>query len=472
MAQTTTAPQAAPTTGAALTGAGLFALLFAASLSSLDMFIVNVALATIGADLGASDAALELVVAGYGTAYASLLVLGGRIGDRFGRRRVLLWGLAGFGAASLLCGLAPSPGLLVAARVLQGATAALMFPQSMATIQAATSGPQKARALGLFGSIVGLAMAVGQVLGGFMVGADLAGTGWRSVFLVNVPMVVIAVLLVRRTVPDTRAQRSAPLDPLGSVLLGAALVALLAPLTEGRAAGWPVWAWASLAAFPVLAAAFFTVQRRGERAGGVPLLPPSLLALQGFRRALPMLVLSVIGFTGFLFTASVAFQQGLGYGPVDSGWATVPYALAFFAGSAIGPRIAARHDARVLRAGLAIQAVGVALAAWAVAVAWNDAGALALAPGIAVAGLGQGLQMPVLMRLILAEAPPERAGVASGAMGTAQQVSGAVGVALLGALFLHLAPHVGIGAAFAWTLAAQGATILVNLALSVRIQAG
>lgn len=473
MTQTSTAPARAPLDSAApvLSGLGLFAILFTATLSSLDAFIVNVALPTIGADLETGPAALELVVAGYATGYGSLMVLGGRLGDAFGRRRLMILGVIGFGAASLLCGLAPTGGALVAARIVQGATAALMLPQAMATIQAATAGPQRARAMGLFGAVVGLAMAFGQILGGLMVGADIAGTGWRSVFLLNVPAVAVAAVLLARNVPETRSPKAAPLDPVGAVLLGAAMVLLLVPLTEGRAAGWPAWAWICLGAFPIAAAAFLVAQRRKERRGGVPLLPPSLLALPGIRDGMPVMMLSMAGFGGFLFAAAVALQQGLDYGPVAAGCALVPYALAFFAGSAFGPRLAPRLGGRAVTVGIAVQFAGLAALTWTVAAAWSPTVAFAMAPALVVVGLGQGLHLPVLFRVVLADVPPERAGVASGVMGTSQQIALASGLALLGALFLQLVPEAGMGEAFAWTVAVQAATVLVNLGLSLRIRA-
>lgn len=476
MTQTVAAPPQAPADSAAsaapaLTGLGLFAILFTATLSSMDAFIVNVALPTIGADLDAGPAALELVVAGYATAYAALLVLGGRLGDAFGRRRLMLLGVIGFGAASLLCGLAPTGEALVAARVLQGATAALMLPQAMATIQATTAGPQRARAMGLFGAIVGLAMAFGQILGGLMVGADIAGTGWRSVFLINVPAVALAAILLARAVPQTRSPKSAPLDPFGAVLLGAAMVLLLAPLTEGRAAGWPAWSWIGLAAFPVAGGAFLLMQRRKERTGGVPLVPPSLLRLPGMRKGLPVMMVSMAGFGGFLFTSAVAIQQGLGFGPVEAGFTLVPYALAFFAGSALGPRLAPRLGGRAVTIGIAVQLLGVAALAATVAATRSQTAAFAMAPPLIVAGIGQGLHLPVLFRVVLAEVPAERAGVGSGVMATSQQVALASGVALLGAVFLQLAPDVGVQEAFAWTIAAQAASTALNVALSLRVRA-
>ncbi|MQM25920.1 MFS transporter [Glycomyces albidus] len=473
MTQISTAPPQAPP-APVLSGAGLFAVLLATTLSTMDAFIVNVALPSIGAELGADPAALELVVAGYATSYAALMVLGGRLGDAHGRRRMMVLGLIGFGAASLLCGLAVSPAMLVAARVAQGAAAALLLPQGMATIQATTSGPQRARAMGLFGATVGLALAFGQILGGLLVAADVAGTGWRAAFLINVPVVAVAAVLLVRSVPDTRSERPAPPDPLGALLLGAAMVLLLAPLTEGRAAGWPAWSWICLAAFPVAAGAFLATQRRAERSGRVPLLPPSLLALPGMRRGVPVMMLSMAGFSGFLFTAAVSLQNGLGLGPVAAGCALVPYALAFFASSTLGPRLAPRLGGRAVTIGIGVQVAGLVSLVWTVASSWSTAApattVLWLAPSLAVVGFGQGMHLPVLFRVVLADVPPERAGVGSGAMGTSQQIAMASGLALLGALFLHLEPGLGIGEAFAWTIAAQTLSAAVNLGLSLRLR--
>ena len=214
-----------------LSGAGLFTVLLAAALPLIDFFIVNVALPTIGRDLHASEALLELVVAGYGVAYAVLLVLGGRLGDLFGRRRFFLGGMAAFGLTSLACGLAPGAWPLVAARVAQGASAAAMLPQVLATIQAATAGQRRAKAMGLYGATAGLSMVAGQILGGVLVAADIWGTGWRSVFLVNVPVVLAGLFLAARAVPETRSQNPEPVDGPGTVLLAASLLTLLAPLT-------------------------------------------------------------------------------------------------------------------------------------------------------------------------------------------------------------------------------------------------
>lgn len=460
---------ARPAPAAGLSPVGLATVLIGAALPLIDFFIVNVALPAMGRDLHAGEAMLELVVAGYGVAYAVLLVLGGRLGDTFGRRRLYLAGMAAFGVTSLACGLAPDAWTLVGARVAQGAAAALLLPQVLATIHSTTGGQRRARALSLYGATAGLSMVAGQILGGLLVAADVAGTGWRSVFLVNVPVALVGLVLAVRTVPETRSERPAPVDVPGTLLLGGSLVALLLPLTEGRAAGWPVWTWLSLGLFPLLAAAFWRVERRAERAGRVPLVPPSLFALPGLRRGLGLILPFSIGFGGFMFVIAVALQQGMRFGPVAAGMALVPMAAAFFTMSLVQPRLVARYGGAVVTAGGLIQALGLGVLAVTVWHGWPDLSIAGLAPGMLLAGLGQGLQLPVLFRIVLADVPAERAGVGSGVMVTAQQTALALGVATLGTLFLSLAPSMGMRDALVWTLGAQLAAVALTVGLSLRL---
>ncbi|MFI0728068.1 MFS transporter [Streptomyces sp. NPDC021225] len=452
-----------------LNALGLFTVLLGAALPLIDFFIVNVALPAMDRDLNAGPALLELVVAGYGVAYAVLLVLGGRLGDTFGRRRLFLAGMAAFGVTSLACGLAPNAWTLVAGRVAQGAAAALLLPQVLATIHATTSGPRRARAVSLYGATAGLAMVTGQILGGVLVAADVAGTGWRAVFLVNVPVAAAGLVVAARAVPETRSKHPAPVDVPGTALLALALVALLLPLTEGRAAGWPLWTWLLLGVFPVAAVAFYVTERRLESSGRVPLLPPSLFALPGLRRGLLMILPFSAGFGGFMFVIAVALQQGLRYGPVEAGLALTPMAAAFFVASLMGPRLVSRYGNRVVTAGAVFQAVGIVLLMLAVQRDWAGLSLADLTPGIAIAGFGQGLQLPVLIRGILAEVPAERAGVGSGVMVTTQQSALALGVATLGTLFLTLAPSMGMGDALARTLAIQLVGIVITGLLSLRL---
>jgi MFS family permease len=450
--------------GGELSSLGLFTVLLGAFLAIADFFIVNVALPTIDSTLHASPAMLELVVAGYGSAYAVLLVLGGRLGDALGRRRLFFGGMAAFTLASLACGLAPTTGALVAFRIAQGAAAALMVPQVLATIQAARQGRARARAIGLFGATAGIAAAVGQVAGGALVSADIAGTSWRPIFLVNVPIGIVGLVLAARHVPATRSPEPPRVDLPGTALLGASVLLLLVPLTEGRATGWPAWAWTLLGLFPLAAGAFWLVERRIERAGGLPLVPPSLVRLPGMRGGLALGVPFFAGFGAFMFVYAITVQRGAGLSALDAGVALLPMAGTFLLSSLASPRLVARHGQRVIAAGALVQGAGLLGLVATTLATWPELTPASLAPAMAVAGAGQGLVMSPLFQIILARVPVHRAGVASGVLTTTQQAALALGVAILGGLYLSLtaAGSLGIEDAFVTVLAIQaGIAVLV-----------
>ncbi|MGW6915685.1 MFS transporter [Kitasatospora sp. NPDC054939] len=460
------APPAAPPTATAapartapavpaLGPAGLATVLLGAFLPFLDFFVVNVALPTIDRELAAGPAVLELVAAGYGLAFAVLLVVGGRLGDTYGRRRLFVAGSAAFAVTSLACGLAPGAWSLVAARAAQGASAALLVPQVLGTITAATTGARRGRALSVYGAVAGISVVVGQVLGGVLVAAELFGSGWRPVFLLNVPFAVLAALLALRYVPESRAERAARVDVPGTLLLTGALLALLVPLMAGRAAGWPLWSWLLLALFPPLAAAFAVVEHRTERRGGDALVPPSLLRIPELRRGLGIALPFFGGFGGFMFVVAIALQQGLHLGPVAAGWALAPMAAGYFTASLAGPRLIGRFGSRVLTAGAAVQAAGLAVLALTVLADWPGLTPLRMAPGVALAGVGQGLIGTPLFRVVLAGVPADRAGVGSGVLATSHQSGLALGVATLGSLYLALAPGLGEARALALCLGIQ-----------------
>ncbi|MGW1199004.1 MFS transporter [Streptomyces sp. NPDC002536] len=448
---------------------GLLTVLLGAALPMVDAFIVNVALPTIDRDLHAGPALLEMVVGGYGVAYAVLLVLGGRLGDMFGRRRLFLWGVVSFGVTSVACGLAPNAWTLVAARVAQGAASALLLPQVLASIQATTSGTARVRAMSHYSSTAGVSSAVGQVLGGVLVSLDIAGTGWRSIFLVNAPVAAVALVLALRTVPETRSEHPTRVDGPGTALLSVALISLLVPLTEGRSAGWPVWSWVLLAVFPFAAWAFLAVELRTERAGRTPLVPPSLLRIHSVRSGLALLMPFCLGWGGFMFAIAVALQEGLRLGPMAAGLALVPLCAAFFVASLAGPRLAARHGRRVVTAGALFQSAGLLMLIATFHWGWHGLDGWGTAPALAVQGLGQGLLFPLTMRTMLSEVPVAQAGVGGGVVTTAQQSFQALGVAALGTLFLSLAPSMGMRDALTVTLAVQLAAAAVTVVLSLRL---
>nr|WP_157536821.1 MFS transporter [Kitasatospora mediocidica] len=435
----------------------------------LDFFIVNVALPTIDHDLAAGPAVLELVAAGYGIAFAVLLVLGGRLGDSLGRRRLFIAGAAAFAVTSLACGLAPTAATLVIARITQGAAAALLVPQVLATITSATSGAQRARALSIYGAVGGVSVVIGQVLGGMLIAADLFGTGWRAIFLLNVPFAVLTAVLAIRYVPESRSPRPSRVDVPGTVLLTVALLSLFVPLMEGRAAGWPLWSWLLLAVFPFAAVGFVLVERRAERAGLLPLVPPSLLRIPEMRHGLGIALPYFGCFGGFMFVLAITLQQGLRLSPVMSGVALVPLAFGYFSSSLAGPRLIGRFGSRVITAGSALQALGTVTLITTVLADYRGLSVLTLLPGMLVTGLGNGLVGTPLFRVVLSKVPSESAGLGSGVLATAQQSSLALGVATLGTLFLSLTPSLGMGHALALVLAIQSLGSVTVLWLSTRL---
>jgi EmrB/QacA subfamily drug resistance transporter len=440
----------------ALSGIGLTVILVGVLLPMLDFFIVNVALPTIDADLRASQPMLELVVSGYASAYALLLVLGGRLGDSLGRKRLFLIGMAAFTLTSLACGLAPDAVALVAGRIAQGASAAMMVPQVLATIQAATTGDRRARALGRYGATGGLAAVLGQVVGGLLISANIDSTGWRPIFLVNVPIGLVGLVLANRYVPDTRHGNAARIDGRGTILLGLTVLALLIPLTEGRSLGWPDWSIALLAATPLFAAAFGLAELRMERRGHTPLIPPSLLRHTTMRRGLLLALPFFAGFGAFMFCYALLVQQGLHDSALAAGIGLVPMAAPFLLASLSTSRLIPRFGAKVLAAGALLQALGLAVLILTVNAGWPGLSVAALAPGLAIAGFGQGLVMSPLFGVVLSEVPPASAGAGSGVLTTTQQTALALGVATLGSMFLTLADDgTGVRVGFIVVLAIQ-----------------
>jgi MFS family permease len=461
-------PQGEAGTPALLTGAGLAVILVGVLLPMVDFFIVNVALPTIDRDLHASAPMLELVVSAYASAYALLLVVGGRLGDSFGRKRLFLAGMAAFTLPSLACGLAPSAIFLVIARALQGASAALMVPQVLSTIQAATSGERRARALGRYGATGGIAAVAGQIVGGLLVSANLDGTGWRPIFLVNVPIGLVGLVLARRYVPDTRSGNAARIDYHGTVLLGLTVLALLIPLTEGESVHWPAWTFATLAAAPLLAAAFAAVEVRAERRGHTPLVPPSLLRHKSMRRGLMLALPFFGGFGAFMFCYALLVQQGLHDSALAAGAGLAPMAVAFLGASLSTSRLLRRFGSRVLGAGALLQALGLVILGLTVLASWPHVSLAALGPGMVVAGAGQGLVMSPLFGVVLSEVPPASAGAGSGVLTTTQQVALALGVATLGSLFIALAGDgVGMRDGFLTVIGIQS-VIAIGLAIGAR----
>jgi EmrB/QacA subfamily drug resistance transporter len=436
----------------------------------LDFFIVNVALPSIQADLHAGASAIEWVVAGYGVTLAGGLITAGRIGDGVGRRRTFMVGLAAFTLASAACGLAPNPDALVVARLLQGAAAALISPSVLAIIGVVYTGTDRVRAISVYGMVMGLAAAGGQLLGGALVQADVAGTGWRSVFLINLPVGIVALLVAPVLVPESRAERGNGLDGLGLALLTAGLVAVVLPLVEGRQQGWPAWTWLSLGAAPLVFVAFIIQQRYLRRRGGAPLLDPDLFRERAFAAGNLTQLVFWGGQASFFLVLALYLQQGLGLGPLRAGAVFTILAAAYLAASVRAPRLTLRFGRRLITAGAGVLGAGHLLLLVAVAEAGPGGSIALLAPGLTLVGAGMGLCITPLVSTVLSSVRPERAGVTSGALSTMQQVGNALGVAVTGVIFFGALPE-GYARAFELSVA-QLAALLLTVAALTRLLPG
>jgi EmrB/QacA subfamily drug resistance transporter len=415
----------------------------------LDFFIVNVALPSMQRELHASPAAIQLVVAGFGLTFAVGLISGGRLGDIYGRRRVFSIGLALFTLASAACGLAPNATFLVAARIVQGGAAALMTPQVLATLGTTYTGDRRARAFAAYGLTMGLAGVLGQLIGGGLIALNIAGAGWRSIFLINVPVGVAGLMLVRRVVPESRGGR-AGLDLVGTGLVTAGLTAVVLPLVEGRQQGWPAWMWLTLASAPVLLAAFVAHQRARDAAGRAP-----LVRLAVFRdRTFAVGTLTAVTFGGipasFFFVLALYIQDGRHLSALSSGIVFTGVGVGYFTAMLLAERIAARIGRYVLTVGAGCLTAACLL----LAVSSGAATSLALLPGLALAGFGIGLVLVPLTAIALANLAATHAGAAAGVLSTALQVGGALGIAVVGVVFFGALPGASVAHAFTVSLLA------------------
>jgi EmrB/QacA subfamily drug resistance transporter len=431
----------------------------------LDFFIVNVAIPSTQAELGASDAQIQLVVATYATAIASLLILGGRLGDLFGRRRVFMLGLGLFTASSALCGAAPGIGLLLVGRGVQGVGAALFAPQVLSIIGVTFKGDERRRAVTTYGLTLGLAAAGGQLIGGALIALDLFGLGWRACYLVNVPIGIAALALSPRAIPESR-EAGERLDLLGAALAAATLVAIVLPLIEGRRQGWPAWTFAALAAAVPLALAFALRQRRLAATGGSPLVHPDLFRERAFTVGVLASVVFYMGMAGFFLVLAVYLQDGCGLSALDSGLVFSGLAGGYLAASFGAEALAPRFGRQVLAAGGLIRAAALAGLALTVGAIGTGGSPLLLVPALTVDGIGMGLLTAPLVATVVGGMDPRHAGAASGVLSTANQVGNTIGVAAVGAIFYGaLGSNGDYTGAFELALVAIAAVCLVVTAL-------
>ena len=421
-------------------------LLAAMFMAQFDLYVVNVAAPSLERDIHAGQGALELIVAGYGFTYAAGLITGGRLGDLVGSRKVFIVGTLSFVAASLLCGLARNPGELVAARLLQGLTGSLMVPQVLAVITGVFPPAERPRALAWFGVVTGVGAVAGQVLGGALLQVDVLGLGWRVIFLINVPIGLVAVAFALRLLPHRAPGGNTALDPLGAVVIPISLALALVPLALGRSEHWPVWTWVSLAAsVPAIALALRWETMLGRR-GGNPLLDVTLFRNKVFARGLIVCLGTFCSFFSFMFTLTLVLQSGLGLSPLDAGLTFTPLGLAFAAASISSPRIAGRFGSRLVTAGTGTAALGMLVLLVVLQLSGGDTSAPRLIGPMVLIGLGNGLAVPALTGVVLSGARTAHAGAAAGVLTTSQQFSSAAGVAAIGTVFFAVL-GAGVGVA-------------------------
>ncbi len=416
----------------------LAVILAAAFLVALDFFVVNVSIPSIRTNLHASFAEVQLVIASYGLTYSVLLISGGRIGDIYGRKKMLMWGVTAFTAASMLCGFAPSPVFLIAARALQGIAGALLFPQVLAIMQVTFPQNERAKAFGLFGTVIGTSSFSGNVLGGLLVSANLFDLSWRPIFLINLPIGIATVFAAKKFIKESRSPKARRLDLGGVAILTLALSLLLYPLIQGREAGWPMWSFVCMAAFIPMLVLFVQYEKRVTAGGGSPLVELDLFHDRSFVIGLFSGMCFFSGAAAFFLISTVFLQNGLGYSPKEAGLTFAWFAIAFLGSSLASVRIQPKLGSRIINLGAAMMILGLSSLLYLTALRGASLSGLELAPVLLIYGTGQGFVMPTLISTVLINIKGHDAGSASGVLSTVQQASFATGVAVIGTVFFSV----------------------------------
>jgi EmrB/QacA subfamily drug resistance transporter len=381
---------------------------------------------------------VQWVLAGYQLAFAVVLITGGRLGDIYGRKRLFLIGVSGFTVASALCGVAQNPTMLIASRVLQGAMGALMFPQALSVTQVEFPQRERATAFGITGAVIGLATISGPLVGGLLIAGNLFDLDWRSIFLVNLPLGVLAVAAATVLLRESRAEGALRLDPGGVAIASAALLMLIFPLVEGRTLGWPPWTFALMAASVPMFGLFAVYERRKTRRDNSPLVVLDLFRERAFVSGLLLSTVFFSGIAAFFLTFSLFLQIGLGFTALHSGLTTIPFSFGTAIGSAVSVWLAPRLGRAILSLGCLLLVAGMLGVIVTINYYGDAVHSWQLLPALLVCGLGLGCTIAPLINVILAGTSGRNAGSASGVLTTTQQVGGALGVAIIGVIFFGL----------------------------------
>ncbi|MGW1996460.1 MFS transporter [Embleya sp. NPDC001921] len=446
----------------------LVVMLVAETMDLLDASIVNVAGPDLERSLDASSVGLQWVIGGYALTLGAGLVLGGRLGDRYGRRRMFLIGLTAFTLGSLLCAIAPNIESLIAFRLLQGTAGAILLPQGLGLLRENFSGPELTKVFAIFGPVLGLGGIIGPVLGGFLIEGDFFGLGWRSVFLINLPVGLAALITAARFVPEKAGDRAVRVDAVGAALIVASCALLVLPLNQGQEDGWPLWTWLCMAASVTGFALFAVQQRRTTAAGRQPLVTPGLLRKPAFTVGLAGIALFFGGLIGTQLVLTLYLQIGRNFTAGDAGLGNLPLAVGTAIGGAVsGAFLADRIGRKVLQIAPLVQLLGAALL-------WFELDGLDtasfsiwdIAPGVAVAGVGAGMVIAALFGFILAAVDDDEIGSASGVLSAVQAVGGSIGVAIFGSVFFAQAKAGDFTGGFHRALIVQACLLMTFLAIT------
>jgi EmrB/QacA subfamily drug resistance transporter len=413
-------------------------ILLADVMDLLDSTIINIAAPSVQKDIGGSLSAIQWLAAGYTLAFGICLVVSGRLGDIFGRRRLFIIGSAGFTLASTACSVAPSTSFLIVARVLQGALGAMMIPQGLGMMREMFDNEGRAKAFGMFGPIMGLSAVLGPIVAGSLISANIFNTGWRAVFLINLPLGLIALIGAIRFLPHSRPAHGASVDIVGAVIVAIASFLLIYPLVQGRELGWPVWVYVMLvASIPVLGL-FAWHERRVERHGGDPIVTTSLFTKRAFNGGLLVGTFFFAGMSGLMFCFGIFLQLGLHFSPLGAGVAMIPLPLGIAVTAGVGGALAMKLGRSLMLLGFALFAAGSGLLWLALDHATAHVSAWAMTPSLLITGLGMGLVFSPFFGIVLAGVDHKEMGSASGMLNANQQLGGSLGIALVATLFFSL----------------------------------
>ncbi|MBP0438868.1 MFS transporter [Tianweitania sediminis] len=449
----------------------LFILLLAGFMNLIDVTIVNVALPSLQEGLGASSSEIEWVVAAYILAFAIGLLPFGRLGDRIGRKSVFLVGVAGFTLFSAFCGLAPSTGWLIIARVFQGFASAMMMPQVLAIVQVTFPPEERGTAFSLFGLSAGLASVTGPLAGGLLISLDLWGLDWRPIFLVNIPVGLFALWAAGRVVPKLPGNTGQVNDLGGTLLAGASIFLIVFALIEGRGFGWASWIFGLMVLAAVGFVLFYRLQKSRERADLTQLLPAALLRNRNFMLGTTMVLLFFSGVAGFFMVLAIFWQSGLGFTPLESGLTTVPFSIGVLVSSAINGRLKSSFLRQRTAAGALLLAAGMVWLRGVVgAIESFDDHWTAAAP-LFVSGIGLGMTISSLFQTVLSNVQGRDAGSGAGALQSFQQVGSALGVAIMGQIFFAVLEGGGPSASGDRYLSAMQTSLIYEIVAFVGVAA-